>query len=126
LGNLLNVAALVALFAGFAGPASAQAEGPDAFRVVGVPPGHSLALRSSSSLLSPIVGALPANTTGVKNLGCKGGLGFAEWQRASAKERAASLERRWCHVRHGNVTGWARAKSLREDTGGDHPGEHPH
>jgi uncharacterized protein YraI len=119
LRNLLKVALLFAVLTSSATPSHAEAEGPEAFRVVGVPAGHSLVLRSGPGLLYPIAGALPANSTGVKNLGCKGGLSLADWQRANPRERAASIERRWCHVRHGNVTGWARAKSLHED-------EHPH
>jgi hypothetical protein len=121
LRKLLNAAALVAAFTACTGSVFAAAEGPDEFRVVGIPAGHSLALRSGPGLLYPISGALPANAGEVKNLGCKGGLTFAEWQRASARERAASVERRWCHVRHGNVTGWARVKNLHEETA-----EHPH
>ena len=117
--RLLNATALVAIIMSCDSPSFAETEGPDTFRVIGVPAGHSLVLRTGPGLLYPIAGALPANSTGMKNLGCKGGLSVAEWQRANPRERAASAERRWCHVRHGNVTGWARAKSLHED-------EHPH
>jgi uncharacterized protein YraI len=99
-------------------PAFSDPEGPDTFRVVGVAPGHALGLRSGPGVLYPIAGALPANATGVRNLGCKGGLTYAEWARATAHERAASIERRWCRVRFGAVTGWARGKFLREDTPG--------
>ena len=99
-----------------AAPAIGGAEWPETFRVVGIAPGHSLALRSGPGLVYPIAGALPANVAGVRNLGCKGGLTTAEWTRASAHERAASAERRWCHVRFGTVAGWARARFLREDS----------
>ena len=111
----LAVAGALAWASALAPPALAEADGPDSFRVVGVPSGHSLGLRTGPGLLFPIAGALPANAVNVKNLGCKGGLSFAEWQRASARERAASVERRWCRVRFGNVTGWAHGKNLRED-----------
>lgn len=99
-------------------PALSEAEEPDTFRVVGVAPGHALGLRSGPGLLFPVAGALPANATGVRSLGCKGGLSYAEWARASQRERAASIERRWCRVRLGAVTGWARGKFLREDSPG--------
>lgn len=98
--------------------ASSEAEGPDTFRVVAVAPGHALGLRSGPGVLYPVAGALPANATGVRNLGCKGGLSYPEWARATARERAASIERRWCRVRFGAVTGWARGKFLREDLPG--------
>jgi uncharacterized protein YraI len=110
--------ALTALFALRSLPTLAEAEGPDSFRVVGIAQGHALGLRSGPGVLYPVTGALPANAAGVKNLGCKGGLTFAEWQRASSRERVASAEKRWCHVRFGNVGGWARAKFLHEDAAG--------
>ena len=121
--NFLTAVALVATLFASAGPAFAEAEGPDMFRVAGIAPGHSLVLRSGPGLFYPVAGALPHNATGVRNLGCKGGLTFAEWQKASARERAASAEKRWCRVRRSGVTGWARAKYLREEA---NDREHPH
>ncbi len=122
LQNFITVAAFAASLA-CAAPSFAWAEGPDAFRVVGIASGHSLVLRAGPDLLYPVAGAIPANATGVRNLGCKGGLTHLEWERASTRERAMNTERRWCRVRHGGVVGWAHAKFLREE-GGDH--EHPH
>ena|SRR5579871_3442900 len=110
--------AALAFVAAGCGGADAEAEGPDTYRVVGIAPGHALGLRSGPGVLYPVVGALPSNATGVRNLGCKGGLTFGEWSRANARERAASVERRWCRVKFGNVTGWARGKFLREDVAG--------
>ncbi len=118
--SFLTAAALVATLGAYAGPAFAEAEGPDMFRVVGIAPGHSLVLRTGPGLLYPVAGALPHNATGVRNLGCKGGLTYAEWLRASARERTASVEKRWCRVRRSGVTGWARVKYLREEAG-EHP-----
>ena len=120
LRKILNFGALILGLALHAAPSFAESEEPDTFRVVGVPAGHSLVLRSGPGLLYPIAGALPANTTGLKNLGCKGGLTFAEWEHANARERAIGVEKRWCRVRHGKETGWARVRSLREDAA-EHP-----
>jgi len=122
LQNILIAAGLVTGLGAWVAPAFGEADGPEMFRVVGIASGHSLVLRTGPGLLYPVAGALPANAAGVRNLGCKGGLTSSEWQRASARERAVSAERRWCRVRHGGLIGWAHAKFLREE-GGER--EHP-
>ena len=94
--------AAVATLGGFA-----QDGGPDYLRVSGVSPGSALNLRAQPSIEAPIIGRMPANSDGLRNLGCSGGLSFAEYQNASAAERATGARRRWCRVEFRGTEGWA-------------------
>lgn len=93
-----------------------DADGPDTFRVVGVSPGGNLNLRAEPSTGAEIVGQIPAGTDGLVNLGCEGGLSFAEWQVASEAERAASGRNRWCKVRFRGSEGYVAGRFLAEGT----------
>ena len=108
------IAGFVAVVVSAAPPAFADADGPDYFRVSGVKPGGVVNIRSEPAASAPKVGALPYNADGLKNLECKGGLSFAEWEKASPARRAASRFERWCRIRHNGVTGWVAGWLLAE------------
>ena len=92
----------------------AEGDGPDFFRVVGLRHGTNLSVRAEPEAQAPKLGELPYNAEGIRNLGCRGGLSFAEWEKANARERKAAELQRWCRVEWRNVTGWAMAKFLSE------------
>jgi uncharacterized protein YraI len=108
--------AVVALLGslGVALPALAQADGPDFFRVVNVAGNDVLNMRTAPSASSRIVGIIPPGSTGVRNLGCQGGLSFAQWERATPAERAAAARQRWCRVDYRGTLGWANGRFLAE------------
>ena len=89
------------------GAALAEADGPDFFRVTGVREGSALNVRAGPGLEHPRIGSLPFDADGIRNLGCEGGLSFAEWEAASPAEREAARYSRWCRVEHGATAGWA-------------------
>ncbi|WP_395666669.1 hypothetical protein [Methylocella sp.] len=95
-------------------PARAEADGPDFYRVVGLRPGESLSLRDAPSAQGRTIAHVPAGAR-VRNLGrTRGGLSFAEWERASQARRAAARRTTWRLVEHRRVAGWARAIHLAE------------
>ncbi len=98
--------------------AGATADGPDFFRVTELTGDEVLIVRSEPNPDSPKIGELPADTDGIQNLGCQGGLTFAEWQKASQAEREAARKTRWCRISYGTVKGWAAGWQLAE---GDAP-----
>lgn len=110
-GRGLGIAAALALTA--AG-ALAEADGPDWFRVTGVADGESLTLRAAPGPEAEILGALPPGAAGLRNLGCRGGMSYAEWAEASAAERAAAARERWCRVGWRGLEGWVAARFLAE------------
>lgn len=116
-------AALIALFVFLiSAPAAwSTADGPDYLRVVDVSPGQRLHLRAAPDLAAPIVGRIPATTDGLRNLGCRGGLTFAEYQSASPAEREAGKRTRWCRVGHDGAVGWAAGWHLAEGEAPAHP-----
>lgn len=79
-------------------PALATADGPDAFRVVGVQRGDVLWIRSGPSAGNSKVGAIPYDARGITNLGCRD---FGN--------------RIWCEVSYRGVTGWSNGRYLGED-----------
>ncbi len=92
----------------------ATADGPDHYRVIGVSPGSYLNLRAGAGTGYPKIGEIPADADGLANLGCVGGLSFAEWQKASATEREAARRERWCRVRFDGLEGWVAGIFLAE------------
>lgn len=113
--GLLLIAALMLAAAPMA-PARADADGPDHFRVVHVRPGGALNMRAGPSTADARIGRIPAAADGLVNLGCKGGLAFAEWQKASPDERAAAAKTRWCRIGYNGATGWVAARYLAESS----------
>lgn len=98
------------------GAAHADSDGPDYLRVTGVRNGNVLNVRAEPAPSAQQIGVLPADADGIRNLGCRGGLTFVEWERASAQEREAGERRRWCRIEFRGITGWAAGRYLAEGT----------
>lgn len=114
-GMILAAAGLtVALLVG---KARAEADGPDFFRVTGVAAEDVLNIRDGAGAEHRKIGEIPPDGRGLRNLGCVGGLSYAEWAEATEAERAAAARTRWCRIEHDGVTGWVAARFLAEDTG---------
>ena len=109
-----RVAACAIAFLAAAPAAMADADGPEYFRVAGVKAGGVVNVRSEPSATARKIGALPHDADGLKNLGCQGGLSFAEWEKATPARRAASRLERWCRVSYRGVTGWVAGWLLAE------------
>jgi hypothetical protein len=100
----------------WAAAASATADGPDVFRVVGVDADERLSVRAEPDRGARVLGYLAHDADGVANLGCRGGLSAARWAEASAADRAAARKTRWCRIAHGALVGWAAGWHLGEGT----------
>ena len=109
-----HVVAIVMFACMGAGPLHAEADGPDHFRVTGVASNDTLNIRAGASSSSRKLGEIPPDGNGIRNLGCKGGLSFAQWQSASPAQRKAAQNSRWCRVSYNGVTGWVAARFLAE------------
>ena len=94
--------------------AVATADGPDYFMVRDVAADDVLNIRQEPDAGSQKVGEIPPDGDGIKNLGCEGGLSYAEWQEASQAEREAAERRRWCRIAYDGVEGWVAARFLAE------------
>jgi len=94
----------------------ADASGPDFFRVTGVAADDVLNIREAPDAGSAKIGEIPPEGDGIRNLGCQGGLGFAEWQGASASEREAAARSRWCRIDYQGIEGWVAGRFLAEGT----------
>lgn len=107
--------ALIILALG-AGPAAAEADGPDFYRVTGVSPNDVLNIRAVPKPNGAKLGTIPPGGTCIRNLGCQGGLSFQEFSTLSKAEQAARLKRnpRWCRVEYQGVTGWVAGRYLAE------------
>lgn len=112
--TLLLVGLLVAI--ANASAAKADASGPDYFVVVNVAVGESLTARTMPNERAGPVGTLPAGTDGVRNLGCKGGLSYATWLKATPSERDAAADRRWCRISWKAIEGWVPGRYLAESS----------
>jgi len=108
-----NAIVFVTLSAGMAA-SLAQDGGPDFYRVSGVSSGSALNLRSGPSIDATVISRIPAGVDGLRNLGCEGGLSFAEFERANAAEREAATRTRWCQVDYQGAIGWAAGWYLAE------------
>lgn len=96
--------------------AHAEADGPDHYQVSAEAPARGAALRASASNQSRLLGRLPAGSLCLRNLGCKGGLSFAEHQTLSPAEQARKLKAhpRWCKVEQEGRIGWIEGRWLSE------------
>ncbi len=97
-----------------AAPALAEADGPDYFRVTGVAADDVLNIRAEPKAEAAKLGEIPPDGNGIGNLGCQGGLSFAEWQQATAEEREAAENDRWCRIAFAGVEGWVAGRYLAE------------
>jgi membrane-bound inhibitor of C-type lysozyme len=107
------VAAVGLVFGTFAWLAWANADGPDYFRVVDTH-GYPLNIRAAANADARIVGAIPGDGSGIKNLGCTGGLTAAEYTSATPERRMAAKFTRWCRVDYKGTVGWAAGWYLAE------------
>lgn len=96
---------------------AADASGPDYFRVVDVASNDVLNIRERPTARSSKIGAIPPNGNGIQNLGCQGGLSYAQWEVASAAERQAARKRVWCRIYYRGVNGWVAGWFLAEGSG---------
>lgn len=92
----------------------ADADGPDYFRVVGVAEDDVLNIRAEASAGSTKTGAIPPDGNGIRNLGCQGGLSFAQWEKASQAQRDAAARKRWCQIEYKGTSGWVAGRFLGE------------
>mgnify|MGYP000377278177 CR=1 FL=1 len=108
-GALLVLAGLV-----LSGPAMAEADGPDFWRVVGVRADDVLNLHPEPTARSKTIAGIPYDANGLRNLGCRSGPTFAQWQRMTDAEREASKRARWCQVEYQGSKGWVAGRFLAE------------
>ncbi len=96
--------------------ACAEADGPDFFRAIKVPAGDVLNIRSAPNPHAAKLGEIPPGGNCIRNLGCRGGLSFREFNELSPAERARRLKMnpRWCKVEYQGVTGWVAGSYLAE------------
>jgi hypothetical protein len=112
--GLLCTAAVALLLS--LGPAWATAEGPDFFRVTGVPGDDVLNIRAEPNARADKIGEIPPDGICVRNLGCQGGLTFQEFTDLSEAQKAERLKEnpRWCKVEYQGVQGWVAGRFLWE------------
>jgi len=112
-----NVAFAILFAAGLAGvsvPASAEADGPDYYRVVGVAPNDVLNIRAEPSARADRIGSIPHDGDGLRNLGCQGGLTIDQYQNSTPAQREAGRKTRWCNIEYRGTTGWVAGWYLGE------------
>ncbi len=110
----VSVVCLVLLLCSMSGGVIATADGPDRYRVVDVGATSALNLRAKPGTGGAVIGRIPADADGIANFGCIGGLTLAEYEAASAAERAAARKTRWCKVGYDRTVGWAAGWYLAE------------
>lgn len=98
------------------GTSSADSDGPDYFRVIGVAKHDTLNMRAQPNARTPKVGEIPPDSTCIQNLGCQGGLTFQEFTELSpaARKKRERENPRWCKVEYRGVTGWVAGRYLAE------------
>ncbi|MFZ4807263.1 MAG: SH3 domain-containing protein [Hyphomicrobiaceae bacterium] len=94
--------------------ALAAADGPDAWDVVHVVPPDVLNVHAEASARSAVIAGIPAETRGLKNLGCTGTPTFQQWMAMSAAERERSSRARWCRISYAGTRGWVSGRFLAE------------
>lgn len=112
-GEILKPAAGAVVLLLSAATAWANADGPDFFRVVDTH-GYPLNIRAGANAEARIVGAIPGDGSGIKNLGCTGGLTAAEYTSATPERRMAAKFTRWCRVDYKGTVGWVAGWYLAE------------
>jgi uncharacterized protein len=99
-----------------AAPVFAQDGEPDYFRITNVKKDDNVNVRRQPNAEARIVGKIPKDADGVKNLGCnRGGLTEKQWEKAKEARKKDALRRRWCQVEYEGVKGWVSARFLEAD-----------
>ncbi len=98
------------------GPAAAEADGPDFYRVTGVRPNDVLNIRAAPAANAAKLGTIPPGGRCIRNLDCQGVLSFQEFSTLSQAEQARRLKQnpRWCRVEYQGITGWVAGRYLAE------------
>ncbi|MDG4594852.1 MAG: SH3 domain-containing protein [Candidatus Contendobacter sp.] len=98
------------------GAAPAEVDGPDFYVVRGVARDDVLNMRAEPNPQARKVGEIPPDGTCIRNLGCKGGLTFAEFTELSPAEQKKHQREnpRWCKVEYQGVAGWVAGRYLGE------------
>lgn len=110
------LALLTPLVAALPGAGLSEADGPDAFRVIGVADTETLPLRSAPARTAAPVAQIPHGTDGLRNFGCQGQPSLAEWSQATDDERASAANNTWCSVSYEGARGWVPGRFLAEGT----------
>ena len=113
--------ALLAILLAATSAASAEADGPDHFRVTGVAAGSTLTLRAEPRADAARLARIPADAGCLRNQGCQGGLSFEEFSTLSAAEWEQRLRAnpRWCKVEYRGRSGWVAGSHLAEAVCGE-------
>jgi hypothetical protein len=106
----------LAIWVAHPGVASAEAAGPDFFRVVGVSVDDVLNIRAEPSPRAPKLGEIPPGADCLRNLGCRGGLTYEEFTTLGPDEQDARLREnpRWCRIDYEGINGWVAGRYLGE------------
>lgn len=91
---------------------SAEASGPDYFQIK---TDKDVNFYETSDLNAKIIGIIPANTTGLRNLGCTGIVTIEEWNKMHAEQQAAAKEKVWCKISYNGQIGWIQNIYLQEN-----------
>lgn len=96
----------------------ARAEDPPAFwAVTGVTASDALHLRDVPSADSKSLARIPANTRGLKHLGCRRNQPpMEQWARMNEAQRREALTQ-WCRVEYKGQEGWVAGRFLKRDNG---------
>jgi uncharacterized protein len=115
-GGASRTALAAVTLAGLTVFAFAQAEGPDYFRITGLKKEDRVNVRRAPEKDAKIVGRIPKDTDGIKNLGCKSTLTPKQWAKASEAKKKTDERERWCQVSFEDVKGWVLGRFLAEGT----------
>ena len=95
--------------------AHAEADGPDYYAVTGVATDDVLNIRAGPSAASAKIGQIPPDGRHLRNLGCRGGPSFAQWQRMDEAQRRRAARQRWCKISYQGIEGWVAGRFVKED-----------
>ena len=113
---MLKKIALVACVALAPSLAQAEADGPDAWRVIGVKSWDTLSVRMGPGTRYIKIGQLPYNARHLRYTECVPYLNAGIWENLTPYQRD-NLPQRWCwvHDYESGVKGWVAGKYLGED-----------
>lgn len=109
--------AVLILSLSVAPPALAIADGPDAWRVVGVGSDDVLNVRAGPAVDYPVIATLPYNARGLQMVVCIPTLRAEQYFNLTEEQQIAlAALARWCAVSDGvDTLGWVNARYLAED-----------